>query len=115
MTRRFGIASRCNAAARSRSISIATTRPARAASGRVSAPRPGPISRKVSSFDGWMPSTTFATHAVSRKCCPKRLRGLFILTTPVALFDLLDFLFAEAEVVTDLVYERLADHRPDVV
>jgi len=44
--------------ARSRSISTATTRPAREASGRVMAPRPGPISRNVSVVDGATASTT---------------------------------------------------------
>src|SRR5947207_60588 len=76
---------------------------------------------------------TFTTHAGSRKCCPNRLRGfalpaspfpaspfppfpfppspfpLVILATPVALLDLFDLLFAEPEVVPDLVDQRLAN------
>ncbi len=51
-----------------RSISTATTRAACAASCFVSAPRPAPISRKVSSGLGAMISTTLSTHADSRKC-----------------------------------------------
>src|SRR5882672_3396141 len=130
MTRTFWSCSASSTVARSRSISTATTRPARAASGRVSAPRPGPISRNVSSFVASSASMTFATHAASRKCWPKRLRGggpdkvrpprpalLFVisLAAPIALLDLFDFFLAQAEVVTDFVNQRFADHRPGIV
>ena len=45
---------------------------ARAARGRVSAPRPGPISMNVSSGCGSIARTTFSTQAGSRKCWPNR-------------------------------------------
>src|SRR5262245_38690536 len=143
MTRRFGIVSSSSAAARSRSTSTATTCPARVASGRVSAPRPGPISRKVSSGVGSIASTTLATHTGSRKCCPNRFRALavrarlpafclapsrsflplppspfrlvIILAAPVTLLDLLNLLFAQAEVVTYLVNQCFADDGAHVV
>ena len=63
------------AAARSRSSSMATTAAARAASGRVMAPRPGPISRNVSSGEGSMAATSLRAQAGSRKCWPNRLRA----------------------------------------
>ena len=47
----------------------------RAASGTVKAPRPGPISRNVSSGSVASASTSFATQAGSRKCWPNRLRA----------------------------------------
>ena len=56
-----------SAAARSRSISTATTRPTLGASGDVSAPRPGPISRNVSSGRG--------VERVDELRDPGRLRG----------------------------------------
>ena len=58
-----------------------------------------------------MAATTFATHAGSRKCWPKRLRA----TMPGdGLFDLLDLLLAHPEVVADLVNQRLADRDDEI-
>ena len=49
---------------------------ARAASGRVSAPRPGPISMKrLVGLRARSRATTLSTQAGSRKCWPKRLRA----------------------------------------
>ena len=45
----------------------------RLVNGPVSAPRPGPISRKVCAAPGATTRMTLSTHARSRKCCPKRL------------------------------------------
>src|SRR5262245_9532161 len=116
MTRRLGMFSPASAAARSRSISTATTCLARLARGRVSAPRPGPISRKVSSGPGSIASTTLATHTGSRKCWPNRFRGLLILlAAPVPLLDFLNLFFAQTEVVTHLMDQRLADDRAHVI
>src|SRR5262245_55012539 len=110
-----------SAAARSRSISTATTCPARFARGRVSAPRPGPISRNVSLGVGLIASMTLATHTGSRKCCPNRLRGLadltsgppprllILLAAPVTLLDLLDLFFAQTEVMAHFVNQRFSD------
>src|SRR6187431_1845266 len=114
-------------AARSRSISTATTRRTRPASGAVSAPLPGPISRKTSSGAGESDSRSFATHAGSRKCWPNRFRargrGLILvvfirpqcLAAPVALFNLLDLFLAHTEVVADFVNERFADDRAQFI
>src|SRR6185295_6442249 len=61
-------------AARSRSISIASTFPARR---RVRAPSPGPISTKKSSLRGAISSIKRAsTRGSCRKCWPNLLRGL---------------------------------------
>ena len=85
-------------------------------------------------------SISLATQAGSRKCWPYRFRGrgrdgpvaafrpaarcvaLLVLVqcaralaAPISLFDLLDFLFAEPEVMPDFVDQRLADDRADVV
>src|SRR6185312_2536117 len=98
-------------AARSRSISKAVTERALAASGRVSAARPGPISMKSSSAAGAIAVTTFATHAGSRKCWPNRLRAIM----PVLFFDFLDLLLAHAEVMADFVNERFADRDDEIV
>ena len=71
-----------------------------------------------------MAATSLATHAGSRKCCPNRLRaltsarlvlGVIGLAAPVSLLDFLDLLFAHAEVVAELVDQRLADGDDDVV
>src|ERR1044071_5982305 len=90
----------------------------RAASGRVSTPRPGPISTNSSSSRGSIARMTFATHAGSRKCWPKRRRArpsvLRIVVVqvvvgdaaPVLVLDLLNLLLAHPEVVADLVNER---------
>src|SRR6188474_1015877 len=126
MTRRFGTFARSSAAARSRSISTATTCLARCARGRVSAPRPGPISRKVSSSVGSIAPTTLATQTGSRKCCPNRFRGLgdltrsaprllIILAAPVTFLDFLNLLFAQPEVVPDFMNQRFSDDRTDVI
>src|SRR5262245_48414914 len=104
-TSRLDGAARRSVATRSRSISKAVTRAERAVSGPVSAPRPGPISKKLSSGRGAIASTTLITQAGSRKCWPKRLRAAI----PVLLFDRLDFVLAQSEVVADLVNQRLAD------
>jgi hypothetical protein len=127
MTRSFGMCSLSSAAARSRSISTATTCPARAARGRVSAPRPGPISRKVSSSVGgrsrrrpWRP------RRVRGSAAPNRFRGLgdltrsaprllIILAAPVTFLDFLNLLFAQPEVVTDFMNQRFSDDRTDVI
>src|SRR3954470_3435881 len=119
-TVRFGGPDVVRSAARSRSISNPITRAARAASGRVSAPRPGPISRNVSSACGAMARTTFSAQADSRKCWPNRFRAggrlaVVRIAPPVALFDLLDCLFAEPEVVAYFVDERLADRHHEVL
>ena len=53
----------------------ATTRAARAARGSVSAPRPGPISRKSSPGAGAITRTSLSTEAGRRKCWPSR-RGM---------------------------------------
>ena len=109
------------AGARSRSISTATSRPTRGARASVSAPRPGPISRKVSVGEGAMAAITLSTQAGSRKCCPKRFlgrswsrsspdappssssssssssaAGFASPAAPVALLDLLEFFLATA-------------------
>ena len=96
-----------------------TTRRAAAASGRVSAPGPGPISRNVVRGCG----AIARDHLVD----PGRARGsagrtasapadglgrsvvVVVVAAPVLLFDLLDLFLAQAEVVADLVDERLAD------
>src|SRR5687768_13258216 len=113
-----------SSAARSRSISTAMMRATRGASARVSAPRPGPISRKVSSGAGATAAISLSTQACSRKCCPKRFRGrlpivVFVggdrLATPVLLFDFLDFFLAEPKVVSDFVDQRLADDGANLV
>src|SRR5919198_4509967 len=63
-------------AARSRSSSIASSRPARAIRGAVSAPSPGPISTSTSPGCGAIASTMRArTRGSCRKCCPNLLRG----------------------------------------
>src|SRR3954464_13472010 len=117
---RFGGALSRRNSARSRSISNAVTLAARAVSSRVSAPRPGPISKNTSPGAGAIARTTLATHAGSRKCCPNRLRaapgGLAVTdVVPVFLLDLLDFLFAQPEVMPDLVDERFADCHHEIV
>ncbi len=53
-----------------------------AASGRVMAPVPGPISRKASVGAARQASTTLAHQAGSRKCWPKRLRARWIIGRP---------------------------------
>src|SRR5215471_10199757 len=124
----FGSASASSAAARSRSISYATMAPAAAASRRVSAPGPGPISTNTWSGFGSIARKTLSAHAGSRKCCPNCFlaRGFTItvvvvlvvvrlLAAPVLLLDLLDFFFAQAEVVADLVNQGLADADDEVV
>src|ERR1051325_358910 len=114
----LGIAADSRSAARSRSTSIARSRFARSASGRVIAPRPGPISITASSGPIAAASTSFLTHASSRKCCANRLRGRFFIlleifgkwiAAPVAFLDLHDLFFAHAEVVAQLMDQRLAD------
>jgi hypothetical protein len=50
-----------------------------------------------------------------RALTPRRPRRAERLAAPVALFDLLDLFLAEAEVVADLVDERLADDGAHVV
>src|SRR5262245_32930262 len=77
-----------------------------------------------------MARTTLSAQAGSRKCWPNFFlaRGLTVtvivtlvvvtlgvLASPVLLFDLLDFFLAEAEVVADLVNQRLADAADQVV
>ena len=74
----------------------------------------------------WRP-TSLATQAGSRKCWPKRLRAWRVtavavvlvgpqrVAAPVALLDLLDLFLAQAEVVADLVDQRLADHGAHLV
>src|ERR1044071_4730118 len=72
-----------------------------------------------------MTSITFVTQAGSRKCWPKRFRGLadlirsallfLVFATPVALLDFFDLLFAQAEVVPNLVNQRLCDRIADVI
>ena len=68
------------------------------------------------------PRSPCATQAGSRKCWPKRLRAahatrparrsvVSVVAAPVALLDLLDLFLAQAEVVADLVNQRLADRR----
>src|SRR5438046_2520785 len=124
-----------NRAASSRSISKAITRPAVSVNRVLMAPRPGPISTIVSSAAAPIAVTTFTAHAGSRKCWPKRFfgrgvrdcvapsgrarrcapRSVTVLRVPVAILDLLDLLFAHAEVVADLVDERLADRDHQVV
>src|SRR4029453_10988714 len=108
------------------SVSTATVGRARSASGRVSAPRPGPTSRNVSREVGLIASITLVTHAGSRKCWPNRFRGLadlrrsaprllFILAAPITLLDFLDLFFAQTEVVTHLMDQRLSDDGAHVV
>src|SRR5205085_504284 len=97
-----------------RSISIAVTCAQRAARRSVRTPGPGPISRKRSSGCGPIRSTNRSAHAGSRKCCPYRFqaRGSVILdglAAPEFFLDLLDFLFAHAEVVSEFVDHRLGD------
>src|SRR5215471_4272804 len=58
-----------------------------------------------------MASITLMTQAGSRKCWPKRLRAII----PVLLFDRLDLVLAEAEVVADLVNQRLTDRHDEIV
>src|SRR5262245_59272265 len=122
----FGGTCVVSAAARSRSISTARIGAPVRASGSVSAPRPGPTSRKTSPGAGLMPARTFSAHLDARKCCPKRRRlrgGLFRvacrrlidIAVPVALLDFLDFFLRQAEVVADLVNEGLADRDDQVV
>src|SRR6185436_790532 len=112
-TETFGSAAPSRSAARSRSISIASSRRTCAASGRVMAPLPGPISRIESSGAAATAVTSLPTHAASRKCCANRLRALIavvlveLFLTP-DLFDDVDLLFGHAEVVPQLVNERLA-------
>ena len=65
----------CSRRASAGSSSTASRRWARAARPSVSAPRPAPISTMRSSGAGSMTSTTFRTHAGSRKCWPSRRRG----------------------------------------
>ena len=101
--------------------------------GAVSAPRPGPISRNVSSAVGRerraislrdpgrleevlaeslpRPRETgpIAVLDPSSSVRPERFAA------PVALLDLLDLLLAQAEVVADLVNQRLADHGAHLV
>src|SRR4051812_20870428 len=119
-TVRFGGPDVLRSAARSRSISNPITRAARAASGRVSAPRPGPISRNVSSACGATARTTFSAQADSRKCWPNRFRAgarlpVIRVAPPIALLDLLDLLFAEPEVMADFMDQRLADRHHEVL
>src|SRR3990170_1818237 len=98
-------------AARSRSTSIASSFPACAASGRVMAPRPGPISRIASSGVAATAATNLLTQAGSRKCWANRLRGLIRLrlAAPISFLNLHDLFFAHAEVVTELMNQRFAD------
>ncbi len=71
-----GVNSPRKRAARSRSISIAVTCPARWTSGRVSAAWPGPISTIVCPGRGSIASTIRAmTRGSCRKFCPNRLRA----------------------------------------
>src|SRR5262245_51671667 len=122
-TSTFDGRSRRSELARSRSISNATTRVAAAARSRVIAPRPGPISKNVWSRSGAIARTTFSAHARSRKCWPKRFlagpwlrpRSLLIVGMPVLVLDRFDFLFAQAEVVTNLMNQRFADRDDQVV
>src|SRR5262245_8379344 len=126
MTLTFGSASASSASARSRSISQAITPCARGASRRVSAPGPGPISMNRSFGPGSMARTTLSAQAGSRKCWPNFFlaRGfavtvavvvLVVFASPVLFFDLLDLFFTEAEVMADLVNQRLADADDEVV
>src|SRR5690242_19226879 len=89
------------------------SRATRGASARVSAPRPGPISRNVSPASGATAATSLSTQACSRKCCPNLLRAG--LATPVLFFDGLDFFFAQPEVVPHFVNQRFADDRANLV
>src|SRR5262245_56980487 len=92
---------------------------------RVSTPGPGPISTNTSSRFGSMARTTLSAQAGSRKCCPNFFlaRGfavtvvvvLVVLAAPVLLFDFLDLFLAEAEVVADLVDQRLTDADNQIV
>ena len=70
-----GGAHSARAAARSRSTSMAWIATPVAASGRVSAPRPGPISTKTSSGRHAEPADQLVGPGRSRKCWPKRLRA----------------------------------------
>src|SRR5688500_6684665 len=130
----LGSAAASRSAARSRSISTARSRLTCAASGRVIAPRPGPISRIESSGVAATALTSLVTQAASRKCCANRLRGLINgpwrkrrvgsnlfdvrrirLAAPVALLDRHDFVFGHAEVMSKLVDQRFADRDDDLV
>ena len=83
----------------------------RGASRKVSAPGPGPISRNRSSGCGSMAATSLSAQAASRKCWPKRLRArgrpaldvIERLASPELFLDLLDFLLAHPEVMSELV------------
>src|SRR5665213_868578 len=105
MTVRLAGALACSSAARSRSISNAVTDLACAVSVRVSAPCPRPISKKSSAAAAPMPLTPLTTPSGVRKCCPKRLRAII----PIVFFNVHDLRLTHAEVVADLMNERLAD------
>src|SRR4029453_3283389 len=70
-----------------------------------------------SSSFGSMARRSLSAQAGSRKCWPNFFLArvftvtvvVVVLAAPVLLFDLLDLVFAEAEVVADLVNQRLAD------
>src|SRR5471030_1812941 len=86
---------------------------------------------------------TFSTHSGARKCCPKRFRSTLtqtpgtrlrgsaasarqalapstwhpvsLFSPPILLLDLLNLVFAHAEVVADLVDERFADRCDEIL